>query len=155
MEIGPIWGSSSLTPLSSLDHVRKRSLMLSRLSSFSKRRNIAHKDDLFVDVMGDGKAVVTGAGVGTVVITGAGVGTVVITGAGVGTVVITGAGVGTVVITEAGVVVLLLPSSEGIKKHQTYSREWILYKICISFSDEISFFCQTVKTITSNVLIGP
>ena len=118
-------GSSSLTPLSSLDYVRKRRLMLSRLSSFSKRRNIAHKDDLFVDVMGDGKAVVTGAGVGTVVITG------------------------------AGVVVLLLPSSEGIKKHQTYSREWILYKICISFSDEISFFCQTVKTITSNVLIGP
>ena len=99
--------------------------MLSRLSSFSKRRNIAHKDDLFVDVMGDGKAVVTGAGVGTVVITG------------------------------AGVVVLLLPSSDGIKKHQTHSREWILYKICISFSDEISFFCQTVKSITSNVLIGP
>ena len=30
--------------------------------------------------------------------------------------VVTGAGVGTVVITGAGVVVLLLPSSEGIKK---------------------------------------
>ena len=56
----------------------------------------------------------------------------VVTGASVGTVVITGAGVGTVVITGAGVVVLLLPSSEGIKNHQTYSGEWILYNICIS-----------------------
>ena len=74
--------------------------MLSRLSSFFKRRNIAYKHDLLV-VMGDG-TVVTGASVGTVVITG------------------------------AGVVVLLLPSSEGIKNHQTYSGEWILYNICIS-----------------------
>ena len=56
--------------------------------------------------------------------------------------VVTGVGVGTVVITGAGVVVLLLPSSEGIKKNTKLIWENGFYTTFLSLIEPFSIKCR-------------